>query len=209
MTSKLFAQSPNRQFSAYCSCLESDRILHFTISAKTPLTWQAVLSGWQHDSELRSLTTTLLAQVPYPAYFWEMPPLTPVSQHQPWECVVVNAPTLATVTATPKPFAAQLGRSGDTICQFPNLGGDALLVVPAQAGPISAYPHLAAFVRNAPESQIDALWQVLGYAIEQRLETASEMPLWVSTSGLGVYWLHVRLDTAPKYYTYAPYRHLS
>ena len=30
--------------------------------------------------------------------------------------------------------------------------------------------------------------------------------LWVSTSGLGVYWLHVRLDSYPKYYQHAPYK---
>jgi hypothetical protein len=31
-------------------------------------------------------------------------------------------------------------------------------------------------------------------------------PVWLSTSGLGIYWLHFRLDTVPKYYTYAPYK---
>ena len=30
--------------------------------------------------------------------------------------------------------------------------------------------------------------------------------LWLSTSGLGVAWLHLRLDHEPKYYQYAPYR---
>jgi len=29
---------------------------------------------------------------------------------------------------------------------------------------------------------------------------------WLSTSGLGVGWLHVRLDSRPKYYTYEPYK---
>jgi len=40
-------------------------------------------------------------------------------------------------------------------------------------------------------------------AITARL---SDRPLWVSTSGLGVAWLHVRLDARPKYYQYTPYR---
>ena len=30
-------------------------------------------------------------------------------------------------------------------------------------------------------------------------------PTWVSTAGGGVAWLHVRLDSAPKYYTHRPY----
>jgi hypothetical protein len=32
-------------------------------------------------------------------------------------------------------------------------------------------------------------------------------PLWLSTAGQGVFWLHVRLDRYPKYYNHAPYRH--
>ena len=30
-------------------------------------------------------------------------------------------------------------------------------------------------------------------------------PVWLSTAGLGVGWLHVRLDDRPKYYRHAPY----
>ena len=31
-------------------------------------------------------------------------------------------------------------------------------------------------------------------------------PLWLSTLGLGVAWVHIRLDRTPKYYQYAPDR---
>ena len=34
----------------------------------------------------------------------------------------------------------------------------------------------------------------------------SAKPVWLSTAGAGVSWLHVRLDDRPKYYGYAPYR---
>lgn len=30
-------------------------------------------------------------------------------------------------------------------------------------------------------------------------------PVWLSTAGAGVAWLHVRLDDRPKYYSYRPY----
>lgn len=35
---------------------------------------------------------------------------------------------------------------------------------------------------------------------------AAGTPVWISTSGLGVPWLHVRIDDRPKYYQHAPYR---
>jgi len=31
---------------------------------------------------------------------------------------------------------------------------------------------------------------------------------WVSTSGLGVAWLHVRVDSKPKYYSHEAYREI-
>lgn len=31
-------------------------------------------------------------------------------------------------------------------------------------------------------------------------------PVWLSTAGMGVSWLHVRLDARPKYYGFAAYR---
>jgi hypothetical protein len=31
-------------------------------------------------------------------------------------------------------------------------------------------------------------------------------PVWLSTAGAGVAWLHVRLDDRPKYYGHGPYR---
>lgn len=34
-----------------------------------------------------------------------------------------------------------------------------------------------------------------------------DVPIWLSTSGLGVYWLHVRLDTRPKYYNHDEYKY--
>ena len=94
---------------------------------------------------------------------------------------------------------------------FPNLGGDAMLVAPKQdpSAPRGelAYAHLANFVRGAPPEQVRRLWAQVGKSMERRVgaEGQAGRPVWLSTSGLGVFWLHVRLDRSPKYYTYAPY----
>jgi hypothetical protein len=45
----------------------------------------------------------------------------------------------------------------------------------------------------------------LSLEIERRLATARDR-FWVSTSGLGVPWVHVRLDERPKYFQFGPYR---
>jgi hypothetical protein len=89
------------------------------------------------------------------------------------------------------------------VVAFANLRGDALLVVPCPAGDAGAYGHLAAFVREAPEAQRDALWREVGEAMARRV---GARPVWLSTAGAGVSWLHVRLDDRPKYYGHEPYR---
>ena len=67
-----------------------------------------------------------------------------------------------------------------------------------------SFAHLASFVRDGGASaQADRFLRATGEAVLERLGTR---PLWVSTSGAGVYWLHLRLDSDPKYYTYSPYR---
>jgi hypothetical protein len=84
-----------------------------------------------------------------------------------------------------------------------SLGGDAQLIVPSPRTEISAYGHLAAFLRQAPQRQLDAFWRVVSTAVQSRI---GEKPLWLNTAGGGVAWLHVRLDSRPKYYGYAPYK---
>jgi len=62
-----------------------------------------------------------------------------------------------------------------------------------------------AFVRSAPAEVVDALWIAVASAVSEWL-TVRGVPVWVSTSGLAVPWLHVRLDSVPKYYSYRAYR---
>ena len=71
----------------------------------------------------------------------------------------------------------------------------------------AAYGHLAAFCRAAPESQRVAVWQAVGEALHGMLggAAASAPPVWLSTEGSGVPWLHVRLDSRPKYYHHRKY----
>ncbi|MBE7380968.1 MAG: hypothetical protein F6J95_006115 [Leptolyngbya sp. SIO1E4] len=168
-----------------------------------PISYAEVLHRWQQDADFRTFFIALLADSPFSAFRWETPPLTRAIAHRPFECVLLNSPSLASQpddTAFAEHFSDQ---APDGIVEFPNLGNDAILVVPCPRGPLSAYGHLGAFIQQAPESQKQALWAAVGTAMQRRL---SSQPVWLSTAGGGVSWLHVRLDNRPKYYGYAPYR---
>jgi hypothetical protein len=86
---------------------------------------------------------------------------------------------------------------------FGNLGGDALLVVPCPEDSGRDFSHLASFTKTASPSLQQALWTEVGHALESRI---GARPIWLSTAGHGVAWLHVRIDSRPKYYSHAPYR---
>ena len=117
---------------------------------------------------------------------------------------MLDSPGLARTPDT-KTYANYFTGDGadEGVMTFENLGKDALLVVPSPRGPDSAYGHLAAFVRGAPELQKIAFWRVVGRTVQQNL---TDRPLWISTAGGGVAWFHVRLDSYPKYYGHGAYR---
>ncbi|HVJ20725.1 MAG TPA: hypothetical protein VM686_35185 [Polyangiaceae bacterium] len=165
-------------------------------------TFAEVLQALRSDAAFRSRFNALLAELPFTAFRWELPALTTASVTRQFECVAVDDPYLAR-PADPTDFSEHLEHATADVLEFPNLGGDAILVVPCARGEASAYAHLGAFVRGAPPAQRDALWRVVGEATSRRL---SAKPVWLSTAGAGVPWLHVRLDDRPKYYAHAAYR---
>ena len=116
------------------------------------------------------------------------------------QCVLPH-PALARAMPDIASFGEHLdsGRGTTEVRSFLNWGGDARLVVPCEPRAKTDYAHLIAFLKNAPETQRDALFRDVGAHVLRHLATTEE-PVWVSTAGMGVSWLHVRLDKRPKYY---------
>lgn len=169
--------------------------------AGRPATWAEVLEGWRSDALFRQQFTTILAESPYTAFRWETPAVTRETLTRPFEFVLLDSPGLAR-TPDREAFAEHF-RSDAEAVTFANLRGDAVLVVPTPRGASECYGHLAAFVRSAPDSQQQALWVAVAEAMTWRI---GDKPVWLSTAGAGVSWLHVRLDDRPKYYGFQPYR---
>lgn len=170
----------------------------------SPIPFSQVLTLWETSEPFRNFFTEILADCPFIAFRWETPPLTASTADRPFEYVLHNGPRLP-ATPDPHAFAEHFNAPGSraNVITFRNLGNDATLIVPTPLGTHAAYPHLAAFLRQAPDFQKHALWQLVGQTLNQQL---SHVPLWLSTAGMGVAWLHIRLDTRPKYYGYVPYK---
>jgi hypothetical protein len=176
-------------------------------------TWAQSMSQSERASTLAQDLTRLIRGTGYQGIFFETPGVSAHTAGQKqFRICIVDGPSVtkfASSHASSSAFQEHLDKCADPhVCSFPNLGGDAMLVVPQkQPGTKDpAYSHLAAFLREAPEEQIAQVWKKVASTYLQILQTRDETkPVWLSTEGTGVPWLHFRFDDRPKYYHYRPF----
>ena len=174
--------------------------LHAVTTSDRIMSLDEVFSAWRESEPFRATWLSWLRTVRFRAFCWECPPACHTTGSAPFECVFVSSPSLSRMGTDANAFAGHF-RAGCDIATFWNLGGDALLVAPCPEE-TGDFAHLASFTATASPKRQDALWRTVGDALLRR---AGAQPLWVSTAGHGVAWLHVRLDSRPKYYRHAPY----
>lgn len=188
---------------AHSSKIDDQTVKTTLMNESGNLSFQAVIELWCAKKEFREYFTALLQKSSFDSFFWETPPVTDRTLNRPFEFVLVQSTSLQRLRPDPSPFMPHFSSEpSKTVLTFPNLGGDAILVVPAPLTDQACYTHLARFLRNAPAPQVDVFWSNVGLAMKERI---SSRPIWLSTAGMGVSWLHLRLDSRPKYYRHAPY----
>ena len=166
-----------------------------------PLTFSAFFRLLQDDHDFAGWYTELLRSSPFTSYFWEHPPLTTSNFACGAEFVMIDAPILERMRPNTEAFRSHF--AGEDVVTFRNLGGDAMLIAPSLTDSSPGHAHLATFLHEAPDSQVRAIWRSVGQSICKSL---TDKPIWLSTSGLGIAWLHIRLDSLPKYYQHQPYK---
>ena len=166
------------------------------------MSYREVLDSLKSNRAFREFFIGLLKAISYEAYRWETPGYTEETLDQDFDCVFLNAPSIHR-KANSIPFESYVSEAAKPVVSFQNLGKDADLVVPSCQNQEANYCHLASFTRTASICQQHDLWIMVGTL---GLELASNTPVWLSTAGGGVAWLHVRFDTRPKYYRYEEFK---
>ncbi len=173
----------------------------------------AFFRALRDEPALRTVLTEGLLGLGLAAIAWETAPVSVESAERPMEQLALPHPALARAEADPLPFSEHIASGAGTgeVRWFTNFGADAKLIVPCAPTPgpgglrQSGYGHLLSFLRAAPPAQRDGLWRVVGELACEHL-ASSAAPLWVSTAGMAVSWVHVRLDLRPKYYRTEAFR---
>jgi len=193
-------------FDVSTEILEDGRVHKYALMRDSvPIPYGDALNYLQHDLAFRTFFISLLSDSPFAGFRWETPPITITTESRQFEFVLLNSPGFTGRTTDKRTYEGYFTNddANDGVVVFASLGKDATLIVPSPRAPDPAYGHIAAFIRDAPDSQIHNLWRIVGATVQKKL---SDCPLWLSTAGGGVAWLHIRLDSRPKYYGFAPYK---
>lgn len=178
-------------------------IIKYKITAnEQPLTYRSWITYLKTSIDFVDFFVDLLKASNHTAFFWEVKPVNIKAVSKDFEFVLVKSNSLPNIKADEFTFQKYFTEDQQVV-NFSNLGGDAELIVPTPIGKPDDYAHLAVFLRNAPQDQIQKFWQTIAIEFESRI---NEKTVWLSTAGLGVSWLHVRIDSRPKYYRFQAYK---
>lgn len=170
-------------------------VVRFVNSSGHPLSWWAVAEALSNSPEFRQQWHQTWANVGFD-FQWKPVPLHPeFSETQPFFVVLVPA---SFPPADARAYREYLQKK-DEIAVFPNLSGDAQLMIPPATGD---YGHIAAFCQTAPPDLSQAFWQKLGEMVRHAI--ACKDTIWCNTHGHGVPWFHLRFDKTFKYAAFPP-----
>lgn len=178
-------------------------VLNQIVDEGTPISFAQWASLINTSEEFVLFFIGFLRDSPFDDFFWEVKPVNHKSWNSAFEFALVKASPF--VKQDDRPFESYFNND-DEVVSFRNIRKDALLVVPNRKYEMSCYGHLADFVRKGPDKQVKAFWKRVGVEFEN---CDKKDYVWLSTAGKGVAWLHVRLDSRPKYYRYIPYKTVS
>lgn len=162
------------------------------------LSWADLARGLRQSPTVRDALTARVAALD--AVFFECAPVARATVERRFRFVTLPSEAVGRLRPDPSAFGEHLRPPA---AAFDNLGHDARLVAPG--GAVREHSaHLAVWARHAPAEERHAVWRCVGEELEAWWDR-TEAPVWLSTSGLGVPWLHLRLDRRPKYVTYRPW----
>lgn len=156
----------------------------------------------------RKLFNAVLSKSPFDAFFFECPGVNNKTVKTTlFEFVLINSKQLANIKVNSDPFEMYLNKCKKSATYFKNLSKTTELIIPCRLYKnTQQYAHLANFCRMGETRQQNMFWKLVGTKMLELLK--SKTCIWLSTSGLGVHWLHIRLDQKPKYYNYVKYKKL-
>jgi len=161
------------------------------------LTFKDVFELWKSNSAFVEFYKDELIKFDYQAFYWEHPAIKKEFLEKKYECILQRSRPLEYLPCDENAFKEYIHVKGQ-VSDFINIGKDARLIVPTKRTDKEIYNHMGKFIRLAEREQVIEVFKRVGIAIFEEIE--KQKLIWLNTAGLGVIWLHIRMDTRPKYY---------
>ena len=167
------------------------------------LSFEDVFELWASNPKFVEFYKYELIKLNYEAFYWEHPAIKKEFLKKKYECILQRSRPLENLPINESAFKDYI-HLNEQAADFMNLGKNARLVVPTKKTDKEIYNHMSKFIRLAEQEQIIEVFKRVGNSILEEIE--SKKLIWLNTAGLGVIWLHIRMDTRPKYYKTARYK---
>lgn len=177
---------------------KKEKNIYYAVQRGKYMSWEQVIKSLKSKDYTDTFKYKLiyeLINIPYKAYFWEC---EQVNMKKPFRFAVYESKTLEKRIQDNNAFDGKINCRKNEI-KFPSLDKHIHLISPCNKYSNSNYTSLATFSRTVPLKQQVSFWRKVGNSIKE--------DDWVSTSGLGVSWLHLRISKYPKYY-HDDFKHL-
>lgn len=140
----------------------------------------------------------ILQEIPFEYYVLQTPCF---QKNNLFEFVIINKPELKKMKLNTTVYKKYF--NNNKVTSFLNLTGDTTLIVPQILSNVdkNIYLNISTFSKNAPINQQILLWKKVIDEIKK-----CKHKCFLSTHGLGIGWLHIRIDESPKYYLYDNYK---
>ena len=152
--------------------------------------WQEVLDNWQKGNYPN------LNKNKKNPYFWRTS-VNNSNKNLVFKQEFVESKDLISQKQDLKTFSKYFEEGEKYVVSFFNLSKDTKLVVPIPRKNKN-FTNIFYFMNNASETQKREFWKKV--AKEARSMLKENENIWISTHGLGVNYLHVRICNKPKYY---------
>ena len=130
------------------------------------------------------------------SFFWETKPITNLNDD--YKEIFIENTSLSKLKQNYSSFEEHIKRSRNKyVTSFYNLSKTSLLIIPIPKSNKN-FATLKDFTDNASDTQKKEFWKYVSKKIKEF--SSKNDKIYVSTHGLGVPYLHIRLDTIPKYY---------
>ena len=130
---------------------KSEKLDSQTLKYKFNGSYRKFLRGLAEEDETLDSFVRILKGVPFPAFFFETPSVTSRSLDSDFEFILARAEDLDNVPSDQTAFSDHFSACESSVAVFPNLGGDALMVVPCpHGGDLGVFSSLGPFMRAGP-----------------------------------------------------------